>query len=158
MGRFRTEGWTYFDQLQEIMPNSSVRGSHVFSPMNAAWGWGGCCSSGDYWPCRHHTRAPNGCSLSTDSAPVWAITSELHPDLTHTFGQKSAQIPPDSRISPKSQKFPRTRKYPFWVIFGSQRFSSIPIASLGLFGGVVSLKTTNLGILIGVNTESCSVL
>jgi len=36
MGRFRNEGWVYFEQLQEIMPNATARGSHAFSPMNTA--------------------------------------------------------------------------------------------------------------------------
>lgn len=36
MGRFRKEGWSFFDQVQEIIPNASPRGSHAFSAMNAA--------------------------------------------------------------------------------------------------------------------------
>jgi hypothetical protein len=36
MTQFRNKGWVYFNQFEEIMPNSKARGSHAFSPMNAA--------------------------------------------------------------------------------------------------------------------------
>src|ERR1700722_3165787 len=34
MSPFRNKGWTHFDKLLEIMPNTSARGAHAFSPMN----------------------------------------------------------------------------------------------------------------------------
>jgi hypothetical protein len=36
MATFHNKGWQYFEKLNEIMPNLSVRGSHAFSAMNTA--------------------------------------------------------------------------------------------------------------------------
>jgi hypothetical protein len=36
MAPFRNTGWPYFDKINEIIPNASVRGAHTFSPTNTA--------------------------------------------------------------------------------------------------------------------------
>ena len=38
MGQFCNEHWSYFNQVQEIIPNSSVRGSHAAAPpVSSLW-------------------------------------------------------------------------------------------------------------------------
>ena len=59
MTQFWNKGWEYFKQVEEMMPNMSARGSHMFSLMNAAppselikadKGVEGDVA-GDYYPC-----------------------------------------------------------------------------------------------------------